>query len=240
MSSRPAQISAVAMANSRVSGRPVNGSPPPCFGGVFGGGLSNVTPSTDGDTDGLVVVVPPTPGGPLVVPVPVPVSVGGVVVPPPGGGLVVPPPGGGLVVPPPGGGLVGLLLAGHVLSLGVVVGSWVVLKGIVPLPPGNGTMTMPAVKKPLGGLDGTAPADDRLPSALAFTANAIDAPTASIALKPSRPIRTLLRGATRGPTSSLTAATAVPFFARDGARTLHAELPPPCHKLSDLRLVPKP
>jgi hypothetical protein len=112
--------------------------------------LTNVTPSTDGDTDGLVVAVPLTPAGALVVPVPLggvvaPLPLGGLVVPPPGGGLVVPPPGGGLVVPPPGGGLVGLLFARHVLSLSDAVGNWVVLSCVVALPPANGTMTMSAV-----------------------------------------------------------------------------------------------
>ena len=79
-----------------MSGSPVNGSPPLLPGGVVaGGGLSNVTPRTVGETDGVTV-----PLG------------AGVVVPPPEGGVVVPPPGGGLVVPP---------LAGQALPLALAV-----------------------------------------------------------------------------------------------------------------------
>ena len=53
----------------------MNGSLLPGFDGVLGGGLLNVTPSTVGETDGLIV----------------PVLAEGVVVPPPLGGVVVPP-----------------------------------------------------------------------------------------------------------------------------------------------------
>ena len=53
----------------------MNGSLPPGFDAVLGGGLSNVIPSTVGETDGLMV----------------PVLAVGVVVPPPSGGVVVPP-----------------------------------------------------------------------------------------------------------------------------------------------------
>ena len=88
-------INAFAIRSNCVSGSPVNGSPPPLLGGVVaGGGLSNVTPSTVGETDGVTV--------------------------PPGAGVVVPPPGGGVVVPPPGVGLVPPL-AGQALTPGLVV-----------------------------------------------------------------------------------------------------------------------
>jgi hypothetical protein len=137
---------------------------------VFGGGLSNVMPSTDGDTDGLVVLTPPTPFGGLVVP------------PPP------PPPAGDVVVPPLGDGLVGLPLAVQVLLLGDVVGNCVVRGGVVATPPPvNGTMTMPP--------EGVAVAlDDELPAAVALATNAEGTPTVSPALNANRTIRSPLRG----------------------------------------------
>ena len=176
--------SADAIANSRVSGKPVNGRPPPCFGGLFGGGLSKVTPSTDGETVGdTEALVAPTP-------------VGGLVVPPPVGGVVVPPPvGGGLVVPPPGGGLAGLPLAGQVLLIGDVVGNAVVLSGEAATPLlAKGTMTMPAVEAAIGKADDVAPCGGLLAAyALATTLGA--APIASPALTVSTTSLRRLRGA---------------------------------------------
>ena len=46
------------MVANRVNGRPVKGSLPFVRGGpADGGGLTNVTPNTDGDTDGLAVAL---------------------------------------------------------------------------------------------------------------------------------------------------------------------------------------
>jgi len=72
----------------------VNGSFAPGFEGVVdGGGLSNVMPSTVGETDGVM--------------------------PPPVGGLVAPPPGGGLVGVPLAGHalLLGLVVGNSVLAV---------------------------------------------------------------------------------------------------------------------------
>jgi hypothetical protein len=119
------------------------------------------------------------------------------------------------VVPPPGGGLVGLPLAGHALLLGDVVGNCVVLSGAVATPPAKGTMTMPSVATAAGQLDCLVLAfGEGLASASALIAKAVDAPIAIPALNVNTAIRSLVRGALRQPTSSLAAATSVPFSAR--------------------------
>jgi hypothetical protein len=80
---------------------------------------------------------------------------------------------------------------------------------------GNGTMTMPSVETASGKLDEVAIAlGDGLPAAFAVATRAADAPIASDALNTNAAIRRARRGVASGLTSSLTAATAVPFFAR--------------------------
>jgi hypothetical protein len=153
------QINADAARSKRVSGSPVNGSFPPGFdGGVDGGGLSNVTPSTVGDTEGVIVR-------------------------PPGGGFVVVPPlGGGVVVPPPGGGLVGLPLAGHALLLGLVVGKAVLAVNGTTRRLGSAESGLGVANGMARGLD------DGLPSALAVATTTTFTPRATVVLSASTAI----------------------------------------------------
>jgi len=193
----------------------VNGNPPLCFGGVFdGGGLSNVTPSTVGDTDGLVS-------------------------PPPAGALVVPPPPGGLVGPPLAGhaSLLDDVVGNSVVLRGVVGTSSSPVKGTMTMPSVESALGAPdGVVVSLG---------NAWPWALALATKATDAPIASAVLNTNAAnVRCPAMGSTEpysvgthgavcsagrslqltgchidvwntGTNSSLTAATSVPFFARD-------------------------
>jgi len=109
LSAKPANMSAKARRSRCVNGKPVHGRPPARLGGVLdGGGLLNVTPSTVGDIDGLLV--PPDD--------------------------VVPPPGGGAAVPPPAGHALLLddVVGNSVVLRGVSARSLLPVRGTVTMP----------------------------------------------------------------------------------------------------------